>query len=90
MQPQMSLLSILQMPLAKLGTEYYLYFGAGLLSLAAFGGLILWPALGSVSRPLEKAAAGFLSLFILAALVLAGLALGFLVFYNWDAISSKI
>ena len=79
-----------KMTLAKLGTEYYLYGGAGLVSLLAFGGLIAAPALGSFRRPWEKLAAGFLSLFVLAALVLIGLAIGFLVFYNWDTISSKL
>ena len=43
------------------------------LGVAAFVGLILVPALGSYGRPWEKVAAGFLSLFVLAALVIAGL-----------------
>ena len=55
-----------------------------LLSLVAFVGLILAPALGSYGRPWEKFAAGFLSLFVLAALVLVGVVVGVLVFYNWD------
>jgi len=75
-------------PLLALGTEYYLFGGAGLISLAAFVGLILVPALGAYGRPWEKFAAGFLSLFVLAALVLAGLILGLAVFYNWDAVSA--
>ena len=45
------------------------------------------PALGSYGRPWEKFAAGFLSLFVLAALVIAGLILGGVVFYYWDDIS---
>ena len=74
-------------PLLALGTEYYLFGAAGLVSLAAFVGLILVPALGSYGRGWEKFAAGFLSLFVLAALVLAGVVIGFVVFYNWDSIS---
>jgi hypothetical protein len=74
-------------PLLALGTEYYLFGAAGLVSLAAFVGLILVPALGSYGRPWEKMAAGFLSLFVLAALVVIGVAMGLVVFYYWDSIS---
>ena len=77
-------------PLATLGTEYILFGIAGLISAAAFGGLILAPALGSFSRGWEKLAAGILSLFVLAALVLVGLAIGLVVFYNWDEISKVV
>jgi hypothetical protein len=83
----MTLVDAVAAPLLALGTEYYLFGGAGLLSLAAFGGLILAPALGSYGRTWEKFAAAFLSLFVLAALVLAGLGAGLLVFYEWDSIS---
>jgi hypothetical protein len=74
-------------PLLALGSEYYLFGAAGLVSLVAFVGLILVPALGSYGRPWEKFAAGFLSLFVLAALVLVGVVVGVLVFYEWDTIS---
>lgn len=70
--------------LLALGTEYYLFGAAALVSLVAFIGLILAPALGSYGRPWEKFAAGFLSLFVLAALLLVGVLVGVLVFYNWD------
>jgi hypothetical protein len=53
-------------------------------------GLILAPALGSYGRGWEKLVAGFLSLFVLAALVLIGLALGVVIFLNWDKISTWI
>jgi hypothetical protein len=52
-----------------------------------FVGLILAPALGSYGRAWEKLVAGFLSLFVLAALVLVGLAIGVAIFLNWDDIS---
>ncbi|HZA58203.1 MAG TPA: hypothetical protein VE523_03350 [Solirubrobacterales bacterium] len=74
-------------PLLALGSEYYLFGAAALVSLAAFVGLILAPALSSYGRVWEKFAAGFLSLFVLAALVIAGLIVGAVVFYNWDDIS---
>jgi hypothetical protein len=43
-------------PLA-LGTEYYLFGGAGVVSLLAFAALILVPAIGSYGRTWEKATA---------------------------------
>ena len=73
--------------LLALGTEYYLFGVAALISLAAFVGLILVPALGAYGRGWEKLAAGFVSLFVLAALILAGIAVGVIVFYEWDSIS---
>ncbi len=60
----------------KIEHEYVLFGGAGLISLVAFVGLILVPALSSYGRIWEKAAAGFLSLFVLAALILIGIVLG--------------
>jgi hypothetical protein len=76
--------------LLALGTEYYLFGAAGLVSLVAFVALILSPALGSYGRRWEKFAAGFLSLFVLAALLLIGVILGVLVFYNWDQIQDVV
>jgi len=73
-------------PLLALGTEYYLFGSAGLISLAAFVGLILVPALSAYGRSWEKVAAGFLSLFVLAALILVGVMVGALVFYYWNDI----
>jgi len=73
-----------------LGTEYYLFGIAGLLSVSIFIALILVPALGSYGRAWEKLVAGFLSLFVLAALVLVGLVIGVVVFLNWDKISDWI
>lgn len=75
-------------PLLALGPEYYLFGGAAVISLAAFVGLILVPALGSYGRTWEKFAAGFLSLFVLVALVLIGVAVGLVVFYEWDGIAN--
>jgi hypothetical protein len=69
------------------GTEYYLFGIAGLVSITAFVVLILAPALGAYGRTWEKFAAGMLSLFVLAALVLVGLVIGVVIFVNWDQIS---
>jgi hypothetical protein len=77
-------------PVLALGTEYYLFAAAGLVSVAAFVGLILAPALGSYGRAWEKLIAGFLSLFVLAALVLVGLVIGVVIFLNWDSISGWV
>ena len=77
-----------QMPrLVGIGTEYYLFAGAGLISLLAFAALILAPAVGSYGRTWEKATAVLLSLFVLVALLLTGIALGVLVVYFWDDIT---
>jgi hypothetical protein len=84
------LLSSILAPALALGTEYYLFGIAGLLSVAVFVVLILAPALGSYGRAWEKVVAGLLSLFVLAALVLIGLVIGVVIFLNWDDISKWI
>lgn len=76
-------------PLA-LAPEFLIFGAAGLISLVAFGALILAPALGAYGRPWEKVAAGFLSLFVLAALVLIGLAAGGVIVYYWNDISGAL
>lgn len=73
--------------LAKIPPEYLLFGGAGLLSLLAFTVLILVPAVSSYGRGWEKATAVFLSLFVLLALALIGVAIGVVVIYFWDDIS---
>lgn len=85
-----ALVSSILAPALALGTEYYLFGAAGFVSLAAFVGLILAPALGSYGRAWEKLVAGTLSLFVLAALVLVGLVLGVVIFLNWDKISDWV
>jgi hypothetical protein len=75
------------MSVAQIGTEYLLFGGAALLSLLAFTALILVPAIGSFGRTWEKATAVLLSVFVLAALLLLGIALGLLIVYYWDEIS---
>jgi hypothetical protein len=73
-----------------LGTEYYLFGGAGLISLLAFGALILVPALGAYGRTWEKATAVVLSVFVLVALITLGIAIGILIVYYWPQITQII
>ena len=58
-------MSLLPLALQKIENEYLLFGAAGLISLVAFVALIFVPAIGSYGRIWEKAAAGFLSLFVL-------------------------
>lgn len=76
--------------LPSIGTEYVLFGAAGVVSALAFAALILIPALGAYGRSWEKVTAAMISLFVLGALVLAGIALGVLIVYFWDDISQAI
>jgi hypothetical protein len=75
---------------AKIGPEYLLFGGAGVVSLAAFIGLILVPTLGSYGRAWEKIAASFLSLFVLVALALVGVLIGLAIVYYYNDIVDAI
>jgi hypothetical protein len=76
--------------LAKLTEQYLLYGVAGVICLVLFVTLILSPALSAYGRIWEKAAAGFLSLFILAALVLGGVVVGLVIVYYSNDISNLL
>jgi hypothetical protein len=76
--------------LTKIGNQYLLYGGAGLIVLVAFVSLIMVPALSSYGRVWEKAAAGFVSLFVLAALVVIGVMIGLFVVYYYNDISDLL
>jgi hypothetical protein len=72
------------MPLA-VSTTVWLFSAAGFISLTAFVGLILVPAMSSYGRWPEKLAAGFLSLFVFGILVAIGVVGGLAyVFYSQD------
>jgi phosphoglycerol transferase MdoB-like AlkP superfamily enzyme len=73
-----------------LGTEYFLFGGAGVISLLAFTALILVPAIGAYGRTWEKATAALLSVFVLIVLVLIGVAIGVLIVYYWPQITEAI
>ena len=55
-----------------------------LLGLAAYVGLILVPAVTSYSRWWERIGAGFLSLYVLGAFIIAGAAGGLGVVWFWE------
>lgn len=76
--------------LTDLGHQYVLYAAAAVICLAIFVTLILAPALSSYGRIWEKAAAGFLSLFVLAALVIGGVLIGLVVVYYYTDITNFI
>lgn len=77
---------MLPLALQKIQNEYLLFGAAGLVSLVAFVGLILMPAVGSYGRLWEKAAASVLSLIVLAALILTGVVVGLAVVYYYNDI----
>jgi hypothetical protein len=76
--------------LAKIGHQYILFGAAGLVCLVAFVSLILAPALSSQGRIWEKAAAGFLSIFVLAALLVCGVVIGLVIVYYYTDISNFV
>ena len=76
--------------LTDLGHQYVLYGAAAVICMAIFVTLILVPALSSYGRLWEKAAAGFLSLFVLAALVIGGVLIGLMVVYYYTDITDFI
>jgi multisubunit Na+/H+ antiporter MnhC subunit len=73
--------------LTDLGHQYLLYGVAAAICLVVFVTLILQPALSSYGRIWEKAAAGFLSVFVLAALVIGGVVIGLVVVYYYTDIT---
>lgn len=76
------------MPLvAKIDTVYLIFGGAGLISLVAFATLILAPTIGSFGRTWEKATAALVSVFVLAALIAVGVAIGIAIVYYWEDIT---
>jgi small-conductance mechanosensitive channel len=76
--------------LTELAQQYVLFGVAGLVCLVAFLGLILSPALSSYGRVWEKAAAGVLSLFVLAALLVIGVVIGLAIVYYYTDIAEFI
>lgn len=81
---------MLLLAVQKIENEYVLFGAAGVVSLAAFIGLILVPAISSYGRIWEKAAAGLLSLIVLCALVLTGVVFGLAFVYYYDEISKLV
>jgi hypothetical protein len=73
--------------LTQLGNQYWLFGAAGLICLVIFLTLILSPALSAYGRLWEKAAAGFLAVFVLAALIVLGVVIGLVVVLYYPEIS---
>jgi hypothetical protein len=80
----------LPLALQKIENEYLLFGVAGLITVAAFVGLILVPALGAYGRIWEKAVAGLLSVIVLAALILVGVVIGLAIVYYYPQITNFI
>lgn len=76
--------------LGGLAPQYWLYLIAAVICLAVFATLILSPALSAYGRLWEKAAAGFLSFFVLAALVIGGVVIGLVIVYYYNDITRLI
>jgi hypothetical protein len=70
----------------SLTVTYIILAAAGLGGLACYAVLILVPAWTAYGRTWERFAAAFLSLFVLAAFVGAGVGIGLIVLYYWDQI----
>ena len=83
-------MSVLPVALQKIENEYLLLGSGGLIALITFVGLILMPALSSYGRLWEKAAAGVLSLFVLAALIVTGVVAGLAIVYYYNDLSSLL
>jgi ABC-type spermidine/putrescine transport system permease subunit II len=76
--------------LTDLGHQYLLYGIAAAVCLVVFVTLILTPALSAYGRLWEKAAAGFLSLFVLAGLVIAGVVVGLAIVYYYPNLTDLL
>lgn len=71
------------------GTATILIAGScGLLAIVAFIWFIAWPAWHAYSTLAERLGAAFLSLYVLAALLLLGAAGGAAFAYYWDRIAA--
>jgi hypothetical protein len=65
---------------------YVILAASGASIVAAYGYFIVVPAWTAYGRTWERLAAGFLTLFVLAAFAGVGLAAGLVIVYYWDSI----
>ena len=70
------------------GLTYLVAAGCGVFAVAAFIWFIAMPAWNAFSNMWERIAASFLSLYVLAALLLVGGLGGALIAYYWDQIAA--
>jgi hypothetical protein len=83
-------LQAIPLALQRIEDEYLLFAIAAAVSLAAFVGLILVPAVSAYGRLWEKAVAGALSVIVLLALVLTGVVVGLAVVYYYDELAQLL
>ena len=74
--------------MSNTGASILIASTCGVLAIAAFVWFIAWPACTAYSNLWERIAAGFLSLYVLAALLLVGAAGGAAFAYYWDRIAA--
>ena len=72
--------------MSNLAITYLVVAFSAVFGLAAFTAWVLVPAWTAYSRLWERLAAAVLSLYVLAAMVGIGLALGSLIVYYWDRV----
>ena len=65
---------------------YIVGAGCGVIGILAFCGLLVAPAVTAYQRPLQRVAAVFLSLYVLAAFVGVGVLLGALIILEWPRV----
>ena len=75
-----------RLPVDSLTVTYLILGIAGIGGFACFAVLILAPAWTSYGRTWERFAAAILSVFVLAAFIGTGVAIGLIVLYYWDQI----
>ena len=66
--------------------EYVVGASLGVIGLTAFCALVLIPAVTAFRRPMQRAAAVILSLYVLAALIGVGILIGALIVINWPRV----
>jgi O-antigen ligase len=67
---------------------YTVAIGSGVVGILAYIAFILVPAWGAYSRIWQRFAASFLTLYVLAAFIIAGAAGGAAIVYFWDRLGS--
>ena len=70
----------------SLTVTYIILAASGVVGFGTFAVLIFAPAWTAYGRTWERFAAAFLSVFVLAAFVGTGLAIGLIALYYWDQI----
>ena len=65
---------------------YVVGAGCAVIGIIAFCTLVMAPSITAYRRPLERVAAGLLSLYVLAAFVGAGVLLGALIILEWPRV----